>query len=55
VVDAAIARSRVGCIGEDGGELLIESELLERSLKVAGVRDGVELKRCWNALDGIIG
>jgi hypothetical protein len=55
VVDAAIARARVDCVGECGGELAIESELLERSLKVAGVREGVELKRCWNASDGVIG
>jgi hypothetical protein len=55
VVNAAIARARVDCVGECGGELPIESELSERSLKVAGVRDGVELKRCWNALDGVIG
>jgi hypothetical protein len=55
VVDAAIARAQVGCFGEGGGELPIESELSERSLKVTGVRDGVELKRCWNASDGIIG
>jgi hypothetical protein len=55
VVDAAIARAQVGCVGEGGGELPIELELLERLLKVAGVRDGVELKRCWNALNGVIG
>jgi hypothetical protein len=55
VVDAAIARARVGCVGEGGGELPIESELSERLLNVAGVRDGVELKRCWNASDDVIG